>query len=186
MRLRRVQITKGFKPFARAAYNSEPLNVFAYWNRRDSKEPQYSLASGVELLEKSDIMHVEAQGNRRFLDNKARVVAGAVELRHARSLTGVGGHGERHLGRHPGRHGRLVDAVETEQLGRLGVVDPMMEMSSAKAGALLLLIAGVYEWTPLKRACLTACQVCGDECARHGRHHQQLDEREPALPQHGT
>ena len=72
----RVQVTKGFKPFARAAYNSENLNVFGYINRRESKEPQYGLGTGAELLEKSDIMHVEAQGNRRFLNEKARVVAG--------------------------------------------------------------------------------------------------------------
>ncbi len=85
----RIQITKGFKPFARAAYNSEPLNVFAYWNRRDSKEPQYSLASGVELLEKSDIMHVEAQGNRRFLDNRARVVAGASFRQYSVNTSGT-------------------------------------------------------------------------------------------------
>lgn len=73
----RVQITKTFKPFARAAYNSERLNVFGYWNRRESKEPQYSLASGVQLLETSDIMHIEAQGNARFLNDNARLVFGA-------------------------------------------------------------------------------------------------------------
>ena len=55
------------------------------------------------------------------------------------------------------------------QLGRLGIVDPMMEMSSAKAGAALLLLAGLYQWTPLKHACLTACQSPADFLMRRWR-----------------
>jgi predicted metal-binding membrane protein len=43
-------------------------------------------------------------------------------------------------------------------LMRTVVVTPMMEVSSRRAGALLLIVAGVYQWTPMKRACLTACQ----------------------------
>ncbi len=73
----RVQVIKGFKPYARMAYNSDHLNVFTYWNRRESKEPQYSLASGAPLIEKSDIFHLEAQGNTRFMDDAARVIVGA-------------------------------------------------------------------------------------------------------------
>ncbi|MBA2291207.1 MAG: TonB-dependent receptor [Gemmatimonadales bacterium] len=73
----RVQVNKGQRMFGRAAYNSENLNVFGYWNSRESKDPQFSLASGAALLEKSDIMHVEAQANRHFLDEKLRVVGGA-------------------------------------------------------------------------------------------------------------
>lgn len=73
----RVQVSEGFKPYARVAYNGLRLNAFAYWNRRESKEPQYSLASGVELLEKSDIMHIEAQGNTDFANDAARVIVGA-------------------------------------------------------------------------------------------------------------
>lgn len=73
----RVQVIKGFKPFGRVAYNGNHLNAFAYWNRRESKEPQYSLASGAELLEKSDIMHVEAQGNTDFMSGAGRLIAGA-------------------------------------------------------------------------------------------------------------
>jgi predicted metal-binding membrane protein len=38
------------------------------------------------------------------------------------------------------------------------LVTPMMEMTSRRAGAVLLAIAGIYQLTPLKRACLTACQ----------------------------
>lgn len=73
----RVQITKGFKPYARMAYNGNRLNAFAYWNRRESKEPQYSLASGAPLLEKSDIVHMEVQGNSGFMDGAGRAIVGA-------------------------------------------------------------------------------------------------------------
>jgi predicted metal-binding membrane protein len=38
------------------------------------------------------------------------------------------------------------------------ILTPMMELSSRAAGALLLLVAGGYQWTPFKRACLTTCQ----------------------------
>ncbi|NUR55344.1 MAG: DUF2182 domain-containing protein [Acidobacteria bacterium] len=43
-------------------------------------------------------------------------------------------------------------------LGRLLILTPMMEVSGRQAGAVLLALAGVYQWTPLKRACLTTCQ----------------------------
>jgi predicted metal-binding membrane protein len=55
------------------------------------------------------------------------------------------------------------------QLGRLGIVDAMMEIASPRAAAVLLLIAGVYQWTPLKRACLTTCQSPADFLTRHWR-----------------
>jgi predicted metal-binding membrane protein len=43
-------------------------------------------------------------------------------------------------------------------LGRLLILTPMMEASSRTAGAVFLVIAGVYQWTPLKQACLATCQ----------------------------
>ena len=43
-------------------------------------------------------------------------------------------------------------------LGQLLILNPMMEVSSRSAGAILLALAGVYQWTPLKHACLAACQ----------------------------
>jgi outer membrane receptor for ferrienterochelin and colicins len=73
----RIQVAEGFKPYGRVAYSSDRLNVFGYWNRRESKQPQYSLASGAELLEKSDIMHVEAQGNADFMNGDGRLIGGA-------------------------------------------------------------------------------------------------------------
>lgn len=72
----RVQVTKGFKPYARAAYNSDRFNVFGYVNRRETKEPQYSLGSGAELIENSTIMHLEAQGNASFAKH-GKAIAGA-------------------------------------------------------------------------------------------------------------
>ena len=41
---------------------------------------------------------------------------------------------------------------------RLAVVTPMMQTSSRGAAAGLLALAGLYQLTPLKRACLTTCQ----------------------------
>jgi predicted metal-binding membrane protein len=38
------------------------------------------------------------------------------------------------------------------------LVSPMMEATSGRVSAVLLLIAGAYQWTPLKRACLHTCQ----------------------------
>jgi predicted metal-binding membrane protein len=43
-------------------------------------------------------------------------------------------------------------------LTKLLILTPMMEVSSGRAGAILLALAGIYQWTPLKRACLTTCQ----------------------------
>jgi predicted metal-binding membrane protein len=34
----------------------------------------------------------------------------------------------------------------------------MMESANARVSATLLLVAGIYQWTPLKHACLRACQ----------------------------
>ena len=55
------------------------------------------------------------------------------------------------------------------QLATVGIVTPMMEIASAKAGAILLLIAGIYQWTPLKRACLVTCQSPADFLMRRWR-----------------
>jgi len=38
------------------------------------------------------------------------------------------------------------------------VVSPMMELTNPKLGGALLCLAGVYQFTPLKRACLSHCQ----------------------------
>jgi predicted metal-binding membrane protein len=43
-------------------------------------------------------------------------------------------------------------------LASLLFVSPMMEVTSARSGAALLFVAGAYQLTPLKQACLTHCQ----------------------------
>ena len=73
----RVQVLEGFKPYGRLAYDSDRLNIFGYWNRRETKQPQVSLASGAPLFETSDIFHVEAQGNTDFMDGQGRAIFGA-------------------------------------------------------------------------------------------------------------
>jgi predicted metal-binding membrane protein len=49
-------------------------------------------------------------------------------------------------------------AIQRVLAGML-VVSPMMELTSSRAGAALLVVAGVYQLSPLKRACLVACQA---------------------------
>ena len=43
-------------------------------------------------------------------------------------------------------------------LAELLLISPMMELTSPAAGAIVLIIAGVYQWTPLKQSCLKACE----------------------------
>src|SRR5262245_7090687 len=43
-------------------------------------------------------------------------------------------------------------------LASLLLLSPMMEAGSARVSGTLLIVAGVYQWTPLKHACLRACQ----------------------------
>jgi predicted metal-binding membrane protein len=43
-------------------------------------------------------------------------------------------------------------------LASLLLLSPMMEAASRRVSAALLLIAGVYQWTPLKDVCLRTCQ----------------------------
>ncbi len=73
----RIQVIKGLKPYARLAVNTDHFSVLGYMNRRESTDPQKSLGSGVDLIEKSTIMHVEAQANTNLMDRKARLVGGA-------------------------------------------------------------------------------------------------------------
>ena len=44
-------------------------------------------------------------------------------------------------------------------LQRLGWVDPMRVSTSAVPAAVLLLLAGIYQFSPLKRVCLKACRT---------------------------
>ena len=54
-------------------------------------------------------------------------------------------------------------------LTRMMIINPMMELAAPSAGAVLLCAAGVYQWSPLKHACLSACQSPMDFLARRWR-----------------
>ena len=54
-------------------------------------------------------------------------------------------------------------------LAVLLLVSPMMELTSPTAGAVLLFVAGAYQLTPLKRACLNSCQSPLGFLMRHWR-----------------
>ncbi len=73
----RVQVLKAMKPYVRAAWAADRFNVFGFWNSRTSKEPQFSLVSGLPLDEESDIFHIEGQTNFNFQEERGRVIVGS-------------------------------------------------------------------------------------------------------------
>jgi predicted metal-binding membrane protein len=52
----------------------------------------------------------------------------------------------------------LAATVAQWQLSRLALLTPMMSSASDLFGGLLLVAVGLYQWSPLKDACLTQCQ----------------------------
>ncbi len=72
----RVQVTKAHKPWGRINFSNPNLNVMAWVQGRKSVEPQYSLASGAPLIERSGIVNGEVQYNTDLLDDAMRVVLG--------------------------------------------------------------------------------------------------------------
>ena len=53
-------------------------------------------------------------------------------------------------------------------LDRAALLTPMMESASNVLGGILLIAAGIYQWTPLKDACLSGCQSPLTFIMRHG------------------
>ena len=53
-------------------------------------------------------------------------------------------------------------------LERASLLTPMMESASNILGGIVLIVAGVYQWTPLKNACLSYCQAPLTFIMRHG------------------
>jgi predicted metal-binding membrane protein len=53
-------------------------------------------------------------------------------------------------------------------LERAALLTPMMQSASNRLGAIVLIVAGVYQWTPLKEACLSYCQAPLTFIMRHG------------------
>jgi predicted metal-binding membrane protein len=54
-------------------------------------------------------------------------------------------------------------------LAKTALLSPMMTLTSSTVGALLLMAAGVYQWTPLKQSCLTRCRAPADFITRYWR-----------------
>lgn len=73
----RIQVTGADRPYARFGWSSESFNLMAYWNGRDTRDPQVSLASTAQLTEKSNVFHIEGQGNASFEDGRGQFVYGA-------------------------------------------------------------------------------------------------------------
>jgi predicted metal-binding membrane protein len=55
------------------------------------------------------------------------------------------------------------------QLGRLAMLSPMMVTTSVTFGAVLLIAAGVWQFTPLKHACLRHCRAPAEFLTLHWR-----------------
>ncbi len=72
----RVQVTKAHKPWGRMTYSSEHMNVSLWAQGRKSIQPQYSLASGAPLSERSQIYHAEVQYNFSPVADQLRVIVG--------------------------------------------------------------------------------------------------------------
>jgi predicted metal-binding membrane protein len=53
-------------------------------------------------------------------------------------------------------------------LERAALLTPMMASSSKIVGGILLILAGLYQWTPLKDSCLSQCQAPLGFILRHG------------------
>jgi predicted metal-binding membrane protein len=54
-------------------------------------------------------------------------------------------------------------------LAETALLSPMMESASPAFGAALLIVAGAYQWTPLKEACLTTCRAPAAFITQHFR-----------------
>ena len=77
----RVQITETLRSYARVNYAADNFDIMGYWNGRNTQQPQYSLASGAPLEERSDVLHLEAQQSNKFSDDRGRFVLGG-SFRH--------------------------------------------------------------------------------------------------------
>jgi len=53
-------------------------------------------------------------------------------------------------------------------LERAALIDPMMQSNSNILGGIVLIAAGLYQWTPLKDACLSNCQAPLTFIMQHG------------------
>jgi predicted metal-binding membrane protein len=54
-------------------------------------------------------------------------------------------------------------------LAELALLSPMMESASPRLGAALLIVAGLYQWTPLKQTCVSNCRSPAAFLTQHAR-----------------
>jgi predicted metal-binding membrane protein len=52
----------------------------------------------------------------------------------------------------------FVATMAQWQLGRFALITPMLSRASDLFGGVVLIVAGLYQWSPLKDACLASCQ----------------------------
>jgi predicted metal-binding membrane protein len=62
----------------------------------------------------------------------------------------------------------LVATSAQWALERAALLTPMMESDSNVLGGIVLIAAGLYQWTPIKEACLSYCQAPLTFIMRHG------------------
>jgi predicted metal-binding membrane protein len=62
----------------------------------------------------------------------------------------------------------LVVALAQYLLERAALLTPMMAVANAAVGAVLLIAAGLYQWSPAKHACLRHCQSPLSFILQHG------------------
>jgi outer membrane receptor protein involved in Fe transport len=74
--LGRVQVSRTQRPWARAAWGTERLNLMAWYTGRKTLDPQWALGSGSFFLEKSGVMHAEAQYNNILPGDRGRWIVG--------------------------------------------------------------------------------------------------------------
>lgn len=73
----RLIVQRVEKPYVRAAYNSERLNVQTLWNRRNTPDKQIVYNALAASLETSDVFGVDAQYNNWAIDSTLRFIVGA-------------------------------------------------------------------------------------------------------------
>lgn len=61
----------------------------------------------------------------------------------------------------------LLATITQAALSDALLLTPMMESPSTSFGAMVLIVAGVYQWTPLKQSCLTLCRSPAEFISRH-------------------
>lgn len=72
----RILIQEINRPFVRAAFQSENINVQGLWQRRFAPLAQLVYNANATSGEQSDVFNIDAQWNDKFLDDKLHVVVG--------------------------------------------------------------------------------------------------------------